>query len=155
MMDAPSTGLLLFATIFLVIIGLIILTAFNREAQESTTFSPEAKSFVATSLTNLTSAGNWVIPIIYLGFLIISIVAAKRAQYSHAQLAFWVLMVAFIVVMLVIPSNIYDEAKQAQGNFSSVAESMPLSDYILDHMVEAGLIYFAVVGFVLFTRKEG
>lgn len=146
-----SVGIAMF--VMVIICGLIFLYNFNVKAQASSEFSTASKNFISDGYNSLLNAWNWGILFVYIAFLISSVIFAYKVRTDIATIVYAFILIFFIVIIVAIPANIYSDAQTLNSNFSYIAEQMPITDYIMDHLVEAAIIYFGIVGYVLFTRR--
>lgn len=153
--DIPVTLYIIFGTVLGVMIALIIIDQFNTSFQTMTVAENSTEALAAVGKINNTAfvAWDYAFPLILLGFILFSLVSARFIPTSPIYVVVCILFMIFIPLMAMIMGNVYDEMVIKNTLIAGFDTKMPLTAYIMDHLLMISLIYSALVAIVLYSRK--
>lgn len=136
---------------FTIVILLVILSKINTKAQASATWTQPAKDVMSGALSKLTSAYNYGIIIVIVFAIVAMIIYTKSQNLGTFEKIGVCFIFIFIVVLLTIPANIYDQAKAKSSDINVMGNQLTFIDYILSHLLEFGLVMIGIVVYFIFT----
>jgi len=146
-------NLILLVVGILFAIGFIV--AFSNGLQTADVAPEAATNFMTGSIDKLAGIFNILPLILYLIFLYIGAKAARQTSENKVFIFVWFfLMIGAIGTFLVLPSNIFDAIVSKSTLMASVADKVPILEYMLENSLFFGVIYFIVTGIALITRER-
>lgn len=137
--------------IFAIVISLLVLTKINTTAQASATWSTEAKGVLSSALSSLTTAFNYGFLILIIVGVIGMIYVAKKQNLNVYERIVVAMGFVFVAMLLMIPAQVYDNAKTSNSDILGVTQTLTFPDYIMGHLVQIGIIMFGLVVYFIFT----
>jgi len=136
------------------IITLTFITNFNDNVQSNTDIPAQAK----TGVDNLNDALPKGLDFLFLAVLMIfwsfSIMSARLIPSSPKFIIVSVFLIIALPFLSMFLENIWDGMAQ-QTAFTVAISSLPITNFVLNHLVWFSLFYSVTVGIALMTKQEG
>lgn len=153
MYDPITMGIFLVLVSITIFIAFYIWGGFSNAMEIASTGSPGEEVLQAT-LTNLTGAYSsidYMIPIIVVGFMIISLILAFKTGsniiYAFLSFVVW----GFAVLISLVYKDVFE---LFAVNFPSVSASFPILVFIMSNIKWVVLSWIFLISLVMFTRNK-
>jgi len=153
--STANTLMTLGLTLIIITVLLMFFNQFNDKFQDITLADNQTKDTVDSFNTKFSQSWNWAAIIIFVGLLIGSAIVAKNTDINITKFVFSLLFIVYLVVALALTGNMWEEMQNSNSNLATTVTSLPVMNFFMDHIVEFGVIYFGVLGVVIFIVRKG
>lgn len=135
------------------LITLLFLNNFNTNIQANDAIPNVTKSGISDYYTILETTSDYILPMIFLGFLAFSIFAARLIPSTSKFMIVGILAVVFLPLAAMIFANIWDGFIQ-QASVSQQAAGLIFTPFILNNLVMVTLVYSVSICIALFSKED-
>jgi hypothetical protein len=152
--DIPLSIIFMLVIVISVFIAAIILDQYNTKFQTmNVTNTTEAREAVTKFNNRMYVAWDYAIPLILLGFVLFSVMAARFIPTHPTYIVVGILFLILIPFVGMVVGNMYDDMVLKSVWISNMDSKMPMTAYIMDHLLIISILYTAIVVYVLYSRR--
>jgi len=144
---------ILFAFVMMIVVGKMVFTVTNDDLQADDDVSNSTKTIVQTSHDRYSNLFDGLFVFAFILVWCILLVASFMIDTHPIFFIFTVLLLIFVFVIGVYLGNAYEEVT-ADGDFATVASSVPMTDWIMSHLLIVIIVIAFSVVIVLFAKSQ-
>ena len=133
-LESITVLIIIFALALIFIFGRVVLSDFNSEIQNDTTWSNESKTVMQRDTTNyprVADAG------IVLAFGLLWLVTIATSFFVDTHPVFFAISFILVIIVLIVAaslSNAFEEMTTTDTEFGEAANSFPMTNFLLNHL---------------------
>lgn len=142
-----------FFFVFLVI-ALLVWSEWNDGVQNTSVIPDVVKSGSQNTFNVFSWIADFIIPIIIVGSMIFSVMAARLIPSSPK---FYIVSVLFIILLPLIMTGVNNFVVSFMSNTTIagfLVDNLRITSYLLSHLVHISVIYSIIVGIALLSKDE-
>jgi|TARA_Y100000310_G_scaffold339572_1_gene432642 hypothetical protein len=151
--DVMTSVSWIFLLVVIIIFGSNLLDKFDTQIQANVHATDESKDFLTKFIGRYDAAWDYGIIFLALGFIIVSALAARFIPSDPIFLAIGTIFIIFIVFMCAIMGNVWDDMMLNNADLAARESSMTFLPFLMDNLIGYAIIYFVIVGYILYSRK--
>ena len=151
--DIPQVMMTVFVVGFALMIVLLFLNNFNSNIQNNDAIPNITKEGVNVYYTILETNSDFIIPLIFVGFLAFSVFSARLIPSSPKFFIIGVLATIFLPFVAMMIVNIWD-GFITNATVAQQSAGLIFTPFLLNNLVFATLIYSIAVNIALFSKED-
>jgi len=149
---AEGIKIVFLAALVIVIVSIVIS---NFQTKLATNPGSTAESAAAmVKFANVSTYWDWGVLFIAIGLILISVMVARVMTVSPALLVLMFIVMAFMLIGSAFVSNLYGEMISNNADFAVEAAKLPITQYIINNLVQYAVVYTIAVSVALFTKQD-
>lgn len=135
-------------------ITLLLIYKFSTGISTMSSVPEVGKTAIVHGSNVLQTVFNWSALVLYIALIIGSVMYIRTSEADWTGILWGVLLIGFVGVLLVLPSNVYEYVSASSPDFTVILANMPIWNYILSNSLLFGLGFFLVTGIALVTKDN-
>jgi hypothetical protein len=141
-------------SLFIVLLYLFLtFEALDSNLQNSTEVTQEAKDIASRFRIKLPRATDYVSVMVYLGFLLFSVIAARFINTNKVFLVIAVIWLIVISFGSMLFANLWDKMLN-MNQIQNFSNNFPITTWMFDNLVLLSLTYIVIVGITLYMKTD-